>query len=99
MYWEKCEICGREIPVGEMCYGLNNGGAVCADCCTGVENLPKESDKTAKKADDVMYFNTLLENYYKAFKHARDVEQIENIGKKILFVRDAIRALEKEGGR
>lgn len=99
MYWEKCEICGKDIPVGEVCFGLKNGGAVCADCCTGVENLPKESKKTAKKTDAVMYFNALLGNHYKSLKHAQGAEQIENIGKKIGFVREAIRALKKEGGR
>ena len=36
--WSTCEICGRDIPEGELCYGLSNGGSICRDCCTGVEN-------------------------------------------------------------
>ena len=36
--WSKCDICGRDIPVGELCYGLKNGNCICKDCCTGFEN-------------------------------------------------------------
>lgn len=36
--WSTCEICGRDIPEGELCYGLSNGGSICRDCCTGIEN-------------------------------------------------------------
>ena len=36
--WSKCDICGREIPVGELCYGLKKGNCICKDCCTGFEN-------------------------------------------------------------
>ena len=36
--WSKCDICGRDIPVGELCYGLKNGICICKDCCTGFEN-------------------------------------------------------------
>lgn len=36
--WSKCDICGRDIPVGELCYGLKNGNCICKNCCTGFEN-------------------------------------------------------------
>ena len=36
--WSKCDICGRNIPVGELCYGLKKGNCICKDCCTGFEN-------------------------------------------------------------
>lgn len=36
--WSKCDICGRDIPVGELCYGLKKGDCICKDCCTGFEN-------------------------------------------------------------
>ena len=36
--WSKCDICGRDIPVGELCYGLKKGNCICKDCCTGFEN-------------------------------------------------------------
>lgn len=36
--WSKCDICGRDIPVGELCYGLKNGNCICKACCTGFEN-------------------------------------------------------------
>lgn len=45
MYWSKCEVCGREIPVGEACYGLSNGGSVCGQCCTGPENGAGEKER------------------------------------------------------
>ena len=36
--WSKCDICGRDIPVGELCYGLKKGNCICKDCCTGFQN-------------------------------------------------------------
>ena len=36
--WSKCDICGRDIPVGELCYGLKKGNCICKDCCIGFEN-------------------------------------------------------------
>ena len=36
--WSKCDICGRDIPVGELCYGLKKGNCICKNCCTGFEN-------------------------------------------------------------
>ena len=36
--WSKCDICGRDIPVGELCHGLKKGICICKDCCTGFEN-------------------------------------------------------------
>ena len=36
--WSKCDICDRDIPVGELCYGLKKGNCICKDCCTGFEN-------------------------------------------------------------
>ena len=36
--WSKCDICRRDIPVGELCYGLKKGNCICKDCCTGFEN-------------------------------------------------------------
>ena len=36
--WSKCDICGRDIPVGELCYGMKKGNCICKNCCTGFEN-------------------------------------------------------------
>lgn len=37
--WNRCAICGRDIPVGELCYGIKNwhgeptnGDTICSDC-------------------------------------------------------------------
>lgn len=37
--WNRCAICGRAIPVGELCYGIKNwhgeptnGDTICKDC-------------------------------------------------------------------
>lgn len=37
--WDYCAICGRKIPVGEMCYGVKrnaallfSGDTICKDC-------------------------------------------------------------------
>lgn len=37
--WDYCAICGRKIPVGEMCYGVKrnaalffSGNTICKDC-------------------------------------------------------------------
>ena len=37
--WNRCAICGRAIPVGELCYGVKNwngeptnGDSICRDC-------------------------------------------------------------------
>ena len=31
--WNRCAVCGRDIPVGELCYGIKrNGESICFDC-------------------------------------------------------------------
>lgn len=44
--WNRCAICGRAIPVGELCYGIKNwrgdpidGDTICRDCLVP-ENAP-----------------------------------------------------------
>ena len=44
--WNRCSICGRAIPVGELCYGVKNwrgdpdgGDTICRDCLVP-ENAP-----------------------------------------------------------
>lgn len=44
--WSDCAICGRAIPVGELCYGIknwrgepSNGDTICSDCLVP-ENAP-----------------------------------------------------------
>ena len=44
--WNRCAICGRDIPVGELCYGIKNwhgeptnGDTICSDCLVP-ENAP-----------------------------------------------------------
>ena len=44
--WNRCAICGRAIPVGELCYGIKNwhgeptnGDTICKDCLVP-ENSP-----------------------------------------------------------
>ena len=44
--WDRCAICGRAIPVGELCYGIKNwhgeptnGDTICKDCLVP-ENSP-----------------------------------------------------------
>ena len=44
--WNRCAICGRAIPVGELCYGVKNwhgeptnGDTICSDCLVP-ENAP-----------------------------------------------------------
>ena len=44
--WSRCAICGRAIPVGELCYGVKNwrgdpdgGDTICRDCLVP-ENAP-----------------------------------------------------------
>lgn len=44
--WNRCAICGRAIPVGELCYGVKNwrgdpigGDTICRDCLVP-ENAP-----------------------------------------------------------
>ena len=50
--WSTCEICGRGIPECELCYGLNNGGCICRDCCTGVENTGAPHGAVEEKEED-----------------------------------------------
>ena len=44
--WNRCAICGKSIPVGELCYGVKNwrgdpigGDTICRDCLVP-ENAP-----------------------------------------------------------
>lgn len=44
--WDRCAICGKSIPVGELCYGVKNwrgdpigGDTICRDCLVP-ENAP-----------------------------------------------------------
>ena len=40
--WNRCSICGRDIPVGERCYGVKKSGeSICFDCIE-LENAPAE---------------------------------------------------------
>lgn len=44
--WDRCAICGRNIPVGELCYGIKNwrgdpeGGRTICKNCIAPENAP-----------------------------------------------------------
>ena len=49
--WSTCEICGRDIPEGELCYGLSNGGSICRDCCTGIENTDETTGPNLRWMD------------------------------------------------
>lgn len=43
--WDRCAICGRNIPVGELCYGIKNwrgdpeGGRTICKNCIAPENV------------------------------------------------------------
>lgn len=44
--WDRCAICGKSIPLGELCYGVKNwrgdpidGDTICRDCLVP-ENAP-----------------------------------------------------------
>lgn len=40
--WNRCSICGRDIPVGERCYGVKKSGeSICFDCIE-LENASAE---------------------------------------------------------
>lgn len=47
--WSTCAICGRDIPLGEVCYGLLvsteklDGDTICKDCIAP-ENFPGEEE-------------------------------------------------------
>ena len=47
--WSTCAICGRDIPLGEVCYGLLvsteklDGDTICKDCIAP-ENFPDEEE-------------------------------------------------------
>lgn len=50
--WDYCSICGRKIPVGEMCYGVKqnaallfSGNTICKDC------IAPENHELAPAAD------------------------------------------------
>lgn len=51
--WDYCAICGRGIPVGEMCYGLKkatvllDGESICKDCIQ-VENTGEKEGECAE---------------------------------------------------
>lgn len=48
--WSYCSICGRKIPVGEMCYGVKrnaallfSGNTICKDCIAPENYEPEPS--------------------------------------------------------
>ena len=55
--WDYCAICGRKIPVGEMCYGIKenvndfDSNTICKDCIT-VENIPEDTENSLKTNGD-----------------------------------------------
>lgn len=71
--WSKCDICGRDIPVGELCYGLKKGNCICKDCCTGFENctftlapaptLTSPNEPLTQADLDVMYYDKVWLDY------------------------------------
>lgn len=48
--WDRCALCDAPIYLGEMCYGLSDGGTICADCCTGPENTDGDAGWQSVKA-------------------------------------------------
>lgn len=49
--WDYCSICGRKIPVGEMCYGVKrnaallfSGNTICKDCIAPENCEPPRAD-------------------------------------------------------
>lgn len=60
--WNRCAICGRAIPVGELCYGVKNwrgdpdgGDTICRDC------LVPENSPTLTPPNDPLTPNELRE--------------------------------------
>ena len=50
--WDYCQYCGKRIEIGEMCYGLPNGGSVCVYCCVpenGLTGITKAKQLTYKE--------------------------------------------------
>lgn len=58
--WDRCAICDRIIPVGELCYGIKNwrgdpeGGRTICKNCIAPENvdsitLPNDMDQMMKR--------------------------------------------------
>lgn len=51
--WDRCTICGRNIPVGELCYGIKNwrgdpegGRTICKNCIApeNVDSITQPND-------------------------------------------------------
>lgn len=51
--WDRCAICGRNIPVGELCYGIKNwrgdpegGRTICKNCIApeNVDSITQPND-------------------------------------------------------
>lgn len=70
---------------------------ICSDCCTGIENFSQKTEhKPANSGQNpliyfeaVAYFENQLKTHYKSLKKAQNATQIENIHRKIKFVREA----------
>ena len=59
--WNRCAICGRAIPVGELCYGIKNwhgeptnGDTICKDCLVpeNALTLTPPSEPLTRKGDE-----------------------------------------------
>lgn len=66
--WNRCAICGRDIPVGELCYGIKNwhgeptnGDTICSDCLVPENALtltpPNESERAGLYGKYTVYKN------------------------------------------
>ena len=62
--WNRCAICGRAIPVGELCYGVKNwrgdpigGDTICRDC------LVPENGPTLTPPNEALTLDELRKGY------------------------------------
>lgn len=69
--WSDCAICGRAIPIGELCYGIknwrgepSNGDTICSDCLVPENsstltppNEPLTLEQLREMKDEPAYLN------------------------------------------
>lgn len=79
--WDYCSICGRKIPVGEMCYGVRrnaallfSGNTICKDCIApeNYEPAPADDVRLVVRGRWIKQDDDLLDgNFYCSACHSR----------------------------
>ena len=102
--WSTCAICGRDIPFGEVCYGLFvrteeiDGDTICK-YCIAPENFPEKKMDKMERSEIISRAEkelaTAMRNLERAHQRGAPEQDVRNLEDKVIY-RYFVVALLKE---